>query len=375
MQFNPGNTNIAVIGGGNIGTQFACVCASKGYKVNVLSSKPELYDGTLEIIDENDRVTTGNLNLVSSDIGKVVKDCQIIFVTHPARRSTRMERAIRQLSVRASRSYVSERSGKRRRNNIVCGGVEFSFRECIKAGAAVAGLQRVPSVARLIKYGKRVRCEGIRPELFLASIPTSKTEALASFISDLWGIPCHNLPNYLSVTLTPSNPILHTSRLRTLFADYYEGKVYEKNTLFYGEWSDESSDLLIKCDQELQDMLKLLDQLDLTNVKSLKLHYESDTVEAMTKKLRSIKSLHNLSSPMIQVDGGYIPDFKSRYFTADFPYGLAIIEELAALLNYNATNIKDTMRWYRKVTGDTNRLDLAVYGIITKEDIYKLYQG
>ena len=26
---------IAVIGGGNIGTQFACVCAAKGYTVNV----------------------------------------------------------------------------------------------------------------------------------------------------------------------------------------------------------------------------------------------------------------------------------------------------------------------------------------------------
>lgn len=365
MQFNPGNTNIAVIGGGNIGTQFACVCASKGYKVNVLSSKPELYDGTLEIIDENDRVTTGNLNLVSSDIGKVVKGCQIIFVTHPAFHLKSVADSLL--------PYV-----KNDMNIIVLpgtGGVEFSFRECIKAGAAVAGLQRVPSVARLIKYGKSVRCEGIRPELFLASIPTSKTEALASFISDLWGIPCHNLPNYLSVTLTPSNPILHTSRLRTLFADYYEGKVYEKNTLFYGEWSDESSDLLIKCDQELQDMLKLLDQLDLTNVKSLKLHYESDTVEAMTKKLRSIKSLHNLGSPMIKVENGFVPDFKSRYFTADFPYGLAIIEELASLLNFDAPNIKDTMDWYRKVTGDTNKLDLAEYGITSKEDIYKLYNG
>lgn len=57
----PENTSITVIGGGNIGAQFACICASKGYKVNVFSSKPELYDGTLEVVDELVNVTVGKL--------------------------------------------------------------------------------------------------------------------------------------------------------------------------------------------------------------------------------------------------------------------------------------------------------------------------
>ena len=192
-------------------------------------------------------------------------------------------------------------------------------------------------------------------------------------MTGLWGIPCTALPNYLSVTLTPSNPIFHTTRLRTLFADYEEGKMYERNLLFYGEWSDASSELLIACDGELQEMLKIMDKLDLHDVRSLKLHYESDTVDAMTKKLCSIKSLHNLSSPIKQVDGGWVPIFKSRYFTADFPYGLAIIEELAAILVFDAPNIRDTMDWYRRVTGDTERFDLGAYGIHSLEDIYELY--
>ena len=33
--------NILVIGGGNIGTQIACQCASKRLSVTILSSKPE----------------------------------------------------------------------------------------------------------------------------------------------------------------------------------------------------------------------------------------------------------------------------------------------------------------------------------------------
>ena len=253
------------------------------------------------------------------------------------------------------------------------GGAEFAFRECIRAGAVLMGLQRVPSVARLEIYGKRVRCEGLRQKLHLASIPREEAAEFADFMSDLWGIPCAVLPNYLSVTLTPGNPILHTTRLRTLFADYEEGKVYPRNPLFYGEWSDESSTLLMACDSELQEMIRKMDRLDLSGVKSLRVHYESDTPEAMTRKLRSIRSLHNISSPMKQVEHGWIPDFSSRYFTADFPYGLAILEELADVLGCEAPSIHSTMDWYRKMTGDMNRLDLTRYGIHSVEDLYALY--
>lgn len=84
MKIDPGTKNIAVIGGGNIGTQFACICASKGHKVNLLSSKPELFDGTLEVVDEAGYVTRGKLNKVSSKVQTVIDGCQIIFVTHPA---------------------------------------------------------------------------------------------------------------------------------------------------------------------------------------------------------------------------------------------------------------------------------------------------
>lgn len=244
----------------------------------------------------------------------------------------------------------------------------------MKAGAVLCGLQRVPSVARLERYGKRVRCEGLRDSLYLASIPTEKASVLAAFISSLFDIPCYTLPNYLAVTLTPSNPILHTTRLRTLFADYSYGKVYDRNPLFYGEWSNASSELLFSCDEELQKICRQIKDLDLRDVKSLKLHYESDTVEALTVKMRSIKSLHDLSSPMKKVEGGWIPDFESRYFTTDFPYGLAIIEELAGIVGTDIPNIHATMDWYREMTGDNSRLELSKYGVRAMDDLYKLYK-
>lgn len=84
MSYTPINTKISIIGGGNIGTQFACKCASKGYCVNIFSSKPKLFSGTLEIIDENGKVTTGRINKASDSIESVLDGCRLVFVTHPA---------------------------------------------------------------------------------------------------------------------------------------------------------------------------------------------------------------------------------------------------------------------------------------------------
>ena len=93
----------------------------------------------------------------------------------------------------------------------------------------------------------------------------------------------------------------------------------------------------------------------------------------MTQKISSIQSLHNLTSPMKKVETGWIPDFSSRYFTADFPYGLAIIHAIAKLLNYNAVNVFETLQWYRSVTGDMSELNLNDYGIFTIADLCNIY--
>ena len=356
---------ITVLGGGNIGTQFACTCASKGYEVTVYSSKPEKYSGTLTIVDSKNKITCqGKLQNVTSNIEEAM-DADVVFVTHPAYMFSQLA-SLMEPYIKPG-MFICSLPGT--------GGAEFAFRKCIEKGAILFGLQRVPAVARLVEYGKTVCVEGKRDCLYLASIPTTYAAKLSEFMSNLFDMPCEPLKNYLSVTMTPSNPILHTTRLATMFDDYVPGRVYERNPLFYGEWSDKSSERLLACDSEHQHMLKMLDEMDLTAVKSLVIHYDnSDTPEKMTAKITSIESLHNLSSPMKEVEGGWIPDFNSRYFTADFPYGLAIIEELADIIGADVPEIKKTMQWYRDVTGDNNRLELGQYGLKSVEAIYKLYR-
>lgn len=355
---------ITIIGAGNIGTHFAVEFASKGHEVIMLSSDPTKIKKELKMLDETGQVIKKAVIFhATSDICEAVKDSEYIIITYPAF-------MLKEIAENMY-DYVSEGT----KIGVIpgTGGAEFFFAKYREKGVEFFGLQRVPAVARLKTYGESVCVTGKRDKLYVASIPSSCSEKIASFFSKIFEMPCGVLPNYLSVTLTPSNPILHTTRLKTLFEDYTENKVYEKNPLFYEEWTDNSSKLLLKCDEELQNVCKALTKLDLSGVRSLKLHYESDTLEELTQKIRSIKSLHGLSSPMLAVENGFIPDFKSRYFTADFPYGLAIIQQIANVVKVEVPNIDETLAWYYSVTGRTNEFHLTDYGLLEKEDFYKFY--
>lgn len=356
--------NITVIGAGNIGTQFAVSFASKCHRVTVFASKPERISSVMNIVDECGNVTAvAKMASVTNNMADALEDAEYVFVTHPA------------FMLKSTANAMYEHIKKGTRIVVVpgTGGAEFFFKKLIDKGAELFGLQRVPAVARLKEYGKTVCVTGARGQLHLAGIPADNLAQTAKLLEDVFGVPCAMLPNYLCVTLTPSNPILHTTRLRTEFADYREGVVYPENILFYEEWAQESSELLFACDEELQQVCRALCRLDLRDVKSLREHYESDTAEKLTEKIRSIKSLQGLGSPMIEVEGGFVPDFTSRYFTADFPYGLAILRQIADVAGVDTPHMAETLRWYEDVTGNVSDFRLSDYGINTAEDLYKFY--
>jgi hypothetical protein len=48
---------------------------------------------------------------------------------------------------------------------------------------------------------------------------------------------------------------------------------------------------------------------------------------------------------MRKTDGGYMPDFTSRYFTEDFPYGLQLIKDLALEHNLSTPVIDKVLEW------------------------------
>lgn len=346
---------ITIVGAGNIGTQFATHCAQKGHSVTIFTSRPQEIDDELRIIDSQGTVLhKGSIAGATSDPQTAFEDADVVFVTVPA--FCMQDIADKVLPYAHEGMTIGLIPGT--------GGGECAFANCITQGATIFGLQRVPSVARLVQYGSIVRATGYRQELFVGALPQNEACRCAELIESIFDIRCTPLPNYLNVTLTPSNPILHTTRLRTLFEDYMPGKVYDRVPLFYEDWTDESSELLLQCDDELQTLChKLSGRFDLSYVRSLREHYESPTKEALTAKIKSIAGFKGLPSPVRQKLGGCVPDFTSRYFTADFSFGLSILTQIAAFAGVQVPNMQETLQWYHHAVGDTKDFHYAEYGI------------
>lgn len=356
--------NVTIVGAGNIGTQFAVHCAEKGHDVIMYGSKPEKVSNELSIIDETGAVIhTGVIKGATSCPKEAFSQADVVFITMPAYC----------LGILAKTMFPYVHTGMK-----IClipgtGGGECAFKECIAKGAVFFALQRVPSVARLVEYGRCTCAVGYRDELHVAAIPSTFTQECADLIASIFDKKTTPLPNYLNITLTPSNPILHTTRLKNLFGAYHEGVVYDSVPLFYEGWNNETSELLLKCDEEVQQLCRALNQFDLTYVKSLRIHYESPTADALTKKIKSIKGFKGLTSPTVKVAGGYIPDLNSRYFTADFPYGLSILVQICNFVGLEVPNMKATLDWYYNMVGKTKEYNFADYGINTKEDFINYY--
>lgn len=356
--------NITIVGAGNVGTQIATHCAEKGHKVIIYGSKPEKISKELNIINENNEVIhCGKIDKATSDVNEAFENAELIFVIMPATMMKENARKIEPFAKPGIKVCIVPGTG----------GGECAFRGCIEKGATVFGVQRVPSVARLVEYGKTVRAVGYRDEMFVAAIPNKDTKVCCEIIESIVDIKTSPLPNYLNITLTPSNPILHTTRLKNLYGDWHEGKVYESVPLFYEGWNNETSELLLKCDDEVQKLCRKLDKFDLSYVKSLRIHYESPTVDAMTKKISSIAGFKGVTSPTVKTDGGYIPNFNSRYFTADFSYGLAILMQIAVFVGIEAPNMKETLDWYYGLVGKRDEYQFSDYGINTFEDFISFY--
>ncbi len=354
--------NVTIIGGGNIGTLMAAEMANYGHSVTVYTSKPKAWSNLIQVFDANEgHILTGKLSVVTDSLENAVNNAEIILITFPAQVFQSIAEKL--LPLVNSNQIIGVIPGS--------GGAEFAFSELIKKGCTLFGLQRVHSIARLKEYGKSVYMLGKKAELQIGVIPRRKTEAVADIVSKLFKMPCVCLANYLCVTLTPSNPILHTTRLFAMFEDYEEGTFYDRNFLFYEEWSNKSSEILFACDKELMELCRVIPLELEDDVKSLRIHYESSTPEALTEKIQSINAFKGLTSPMKCVgDGKWIPDFNSRYFTADFGFGLKIILDLCEEFNVNSPSIKKVWQWYINTTNaNENYFKLN----ITKNDLIGLY--
>lgn len=357
---------IAVIGGGNIGTLMGADFAERGNEVRMCVSDTSAWSGEIQVFDSCDNlIKKAHMTLVTNSIEQAVTGAEAVWITYP----TFM------LEETAAKLLPLVTPGLR--IGVVPGNdAEYFFREHIERGAVLMGLQRVHSIARLKERGKSIYELSRKPEIFVAALPSSATPMVAEELRETFGMTTVEIPNYLALTLTPSNPILHTSRIRSMFRDWTPEVTYDHNILFYEEWTMDSAELLLACDDELQQVCRRLEEelgTNLEQVRSLRDHYESPTAEAIRAKISGIPAFKGFTSPMKEAKelGRWIPDFQSRYFKADFTFGLKAIKDIAVLVGVDTPSINDVYDWYMETSADAVRFDGVPN---TLEELAELYK-
>lgn len=333
-------SSVCICGGGSLGTVIAGVLSSKGMKVDLLTNHPANWSHSISVGDLCGRTFDGTLGRVSSEASELVPDADMVFLCLPGF-------LIKDELIRI-KPYL--RPGTFVGSVFSCTGFFFEALRIMGGDTPLWGFQRVPYIARVREYGKSANLLGYKDSYNIAvenAVP-EVCEQLRSFVEEYFERPTHLLGNYLEASITNSNPLLHTSRIYSIFKDWNPSVKYERSQYFYEEWTDEASELLISMDRELFDLISVL-PVSPGFMKPILEYYESSDAPSLTKKIRSIESFKNILSPMVETDGGLTPDFTSRYFIEDFGYGLKYIYELAKKYSVDTPVIDKVYNWGRSI--------------------------
>lgn len=354
---------VTIIGGGNLGTLLAASFSYRGNEVTLHTSKPEKFSNEIEVYTKDENLLfKAEISRITKDWKESIEGADVVWVTVPP-----------QLFIETAKimePYVS--SGQMIGIIPGAGAAEFAFRCLIEKGARFFGLARVPSIARVKEVGKSVYMLGPAPELLIGSIPANNAKEICSEIQPLFNINCRPVANYLTVAFTPSNPVLHTSRIYGMFKDYIPGNHYPTNELFYEKWTIDGAQILLTVSDELQQLCKAL-PMDMRDVESMQFRHNIRTPEELSEKICSLDRLKGLYSPVVKDDIGYVPDFESRYFASDFSYGIKIMIEVADLFDVDTPMMDTIWEWYEKVQPERAKNCFKLN--MTRDEFIEFYMG
>ena len=327
--------NICICGGGNLGHVVLGVLAAQPQnRVSLLTNHPQRWADTVMVTDPNGKQYVGIIAQITNRAEDVIPHSDIVLLCLPGF-------AIRE-ELEKIRPYLSATAAV---GSIVSStGFFFEAQRLLPKEQPLFGFQRVPFISRTTEYGRSAELKGYKPLLNLAIEQTANKEALRLTIEQLFQTPTQLLQSHYEASLTNSNPLLHPSRLYTLWKDWHEGIVYDKNPYFYADWTLEAAQLYIDMDAEFQTLLRTL-PVRSEAIPDVLTYYESHDAASLAHKLRTIPAFQGILSPMKEVEGGFLPDFHSRYFIEDFPFGMRFIIEVAQEKGVQIPKIKEVYEW------------------------------
>lgn len=331
---------ICIIGGGSQSHILAGFLGSQeNVTVNILTRRPNDWSKDFTTIDLTGKQYKAELNLISDKPEEIIPQSDILLFCLPGFAVKEQMQRIKPF-VRNNHIIGSAFSGT---------GFFFDILDTLGENTKCFGFQRVPFTGRVKEYGKSATLKGYKHFLAIAQL-NCDSESLIALLTDLFKVEIKLLNNIFEATLSNSNPILHPSRLYVLYKDWHEGKIYDTEGLLYDDWDDESSQLWIACDEELQKITQAFQPFTV-NIETVLSYYGCKDYKELTTKIKSIKPFMGVKAPMIREENGFVLNGEYRYFIEDIPYGLVIIKSIAERKGIDTPHIDMLIQWGQKVMG------------------------
>ncbi|RWK73128.1 NAD/NADP octopine/nopaline dehydrogenase family protein [Mesorhizobium sp.] len=298
---------------------------------------------------------------VGTDPGKALEDADMVVVTQPAQARPALLRQIATHLPQNKKVFLGAIPG-------FCG-FDWLVAKTLSGhdNVVIWGMKDVPHTAFDLVPGRRVRMGGAKAQLF-AALHQRESSAdrivLAEMLARLFDAPVAMLQNYLEITLTPGNALMHPAVLYGLIGPGapWQDKPFDEPICWWSDCPRAGAELLEACDAENQAIRGAIEArlgIDLSTVKPLR----QELIEAygsqiednrtMYTLLRTNRAYAGICAPLVPNPHGpgLLIDRESRAFHEDIAVGQALLVEMAARLNVAIPAIAKTYHWARRYHG------------------------
>lgn len=375
---------LVVCGGGSSAHTLIPFLKDSIFDVSLLTSRPEKWHNQvdLEWHDPSGRVMgsySGELRKASSNPKELIPDADYIVFCMP---------------VHQYRVCLKEIAPYINRNKTVCigtvygqAGFDWMVDEVVRQqkldNVVTFAFGLLPWICRIIEYGRKGVTYGGKAVNYAAVEPKSYfsqlNEELFETIGYKWFGKGHTelSENFLSLTLSVDNQIIHTSRCYGLYKVY--GPTWSRKEdvpMFYRDFDDVSAQLLADLDADytkIRDGIKahfphndfrhMLDYLALE-----RFSYQSHNTGIKESFVNS-QTLVSIATPVVQTpEDLWEIDRNHRFFMDDIYYGICIAKWIAEQLNINTPTIAEILRWIQTIR-DEKIIDLNDNLILESKDL------
>ncbi len=365
---NTETKEVTIVGGGSSAHILIPFLSGAGFTVNILTRRPKEWSTKVDlqlhsVEGETLEKFSGSLTKISDNPADVIPQASFVILCMPV---CKYRIALNSLAPHLDNNkevFVGTIYGQAGFNWMV-DEIKEKF-ELINITTFAIGL--IPWICRIIDYGKVGVTYGCKEFNIVAVSPASRfTELNNVFLKNIcerWLKKGQFLQadNFLSLTLSVDNQIIHPSRCYGLFLKY-DGKWATKEDIpyFYRDYDQKSADLLQELDvdySKIREAIKvkypersfkyMQNYLDLE-----RLSYQSENTD-IRESFTTSRTLGAIKPPTIQLENGeWIIDKNHRFFTDDIHYGLCIAKWFAEQLHLNVPTIDCIISWAQELRNE-----------------------